>query len=103
MTFAFVGGVTAQKRGGTAITTAKSGQAYFTDVKTLATYFSNGNIPEDFPKTDLALSENDNVKAVVAWTDISANYALLSELGKTKLNEYKATLPKADKVVPTKR
>jgi len=88
MTFTLAGTVTAQRDAVSTITPS-SQQEYFTDVKTLVTYFSNGAIPEDFPKLDPALSEDDNIKAVVTWTDVSSNFALLSDAGKAKLNEYK--------------
>ena len=101
MTLALTGTVTAQR--GVATTTVSStiGQEYITDVKTLASYFKNNEIPSNFPKHDETRDEEGNAKVALKWIEVPANYSLLSDAGIQKLNEYKAK--KAAKVAPMKR
>lgn len=88
MTFTLVGNATAQRDSGSS-STAVSNQEYLIDTKTLATYFEDGNIPDSFPKYDLSIDKEANKKLVVNWVNVSANYALLSAVGKEKFAEYK--------------
>jgi len=87
--FALTGTVSAQKDVSTSTTTTTTlEKEYFTDTKTLVTFFVSGTIPADFPKYDSKLDKEVNKKAVAVWAKKPANNALLSEKGKAKLNTY---------------
>lgn len=90
MTLALTGTVSAQ-RGETSTTVVNAAeQEYFTDVKTLTTFFTDGTIPASFPKYDSNLNKEANKKAVATWAKKPENYALLSETGKAKLEGFDA-------------
>ncbi len=62
---------------------------YFISDKKLATYFQSGSIPTSFPKYNYDLPKKDNVEMVKSWLEITANYNLLTDEGKSKIEEIK--------------
>lgn len=93
MTFAISGTVSAQREIG-ATSTEITVQEYFTDVKTLATFFVEGNIPANFPKYDSKLDKEVNKKAAATWAKKPDNNKLLSETGIAKLESFNSKATK---------